>query len=60
MEIVVTLSRQLSWSYCLVLIRQSDYQAACKYWNKLKERLKKEGSESFTKCNRLKMEAQDG
>ena len=28
-----------------VLIQQPDYQTARKYWNKLKERLKKEGSE---------------
>jgi DNA-damage-inducible protein D len=39
-----------------VLILQSDYQIARKYWNKLKERLKKEGSESVTKCHQLKME----
>jgi predicted adenine nucleotide alpha hydrolase (AANH) superfamily ATPase len=43
-----------------VLIRQSDYQTARKYWNKLKERLRKEGSESVTNCHRLKMEAADG
>ncbi len=43
-----------------VLIQQPDYQAARKYWNKLKERLKKEGSQSVTKCNRLKLESADG
>ena len=43
-----------------VLIQQSDYQTARKYWNNLKERLKKEGSESVTNCHQLKMEAQDG
>jgi hypothetical protein len=43
-----------------VLIQQPDFQAARKYWNKLKERLKKEGSESVTNCHRLKMEAADG
>jgi hypothetical protein len=43
-----------------VLIQQSDYQTARKYWNKLKERLKKEGSESVTKCHQLKFEAADG
>ncbi len=42
-----------------VLIQQPDYQAARKYWNKLKERLKKEGSESVTKCHRLKLEAKE-
>ncbi len=41
------------------LIQQSDYQTARKYWNKLKERLKKEGSQSVTSCHRLKMEAAD-
>ena len=40
-----------------VLIQQPDYQTARKYWNKLKERLKKEGSQSVTNCHRLKMEA---
>jgi hypothetical protein len=39
------------------LIRQPDYQAAKNYWKVLKNRLKKEGSESVTKCNRLKLEA---
>ncbi len=43
-----------------VLIQQPDYQTARKYWNKLKERLKKEGSESVTKCHRLKLVAADG
>ncbi|MBI4620549.1 MAG: hypothetical protein HY739_10355 [Desulfobacterales bacterium] len=43
-----------------VLLQQSDYQTARKYWNKLKERLKKEGSESVTNCHQLKMEAGDG
>ncbi|MDO8370260.1 MAG: hypothetical protein Q7S71_06125 [Candidatus Nitrotoga sp.] len=32
-----------------VLTQQPDYQTARKYWNKLKERLGKEGSESVTK-----------
>jgi DNA-damage-inducible protein D len=43
-----------------VLVQQLDYQAARKYWNKLKERLKKEGSESVTNCHRLKLPAADG
>ena len=43
-----------------VLIQQPDYQAARNYWKVLKNRLKKEGSESVTKCNRLKMVAEDG
>jgi len=43
-----------------VLIQQPDHQIARKYWNKLKERLKKEGSQSVTNCHQLKMEAADG
>lgn len=43
-----------------VLIQQKDYQAARNYWKVLKNRLKKEGSESVTNCNRLKLEASDG
>jgi len=31
-----------------------------KYWNKLKERLKKEGNESVTNCHQLKLVAADG
>ena len=43
-----------------VLIEQKNYQKARKYWNKLKERLNKEGSESVTKCHQLKLIAADG
>jgi DNA-damage-inducible protein D len=43
-----------------VLTQQENYQTARKYWNKLKERLKKEGSQSVTNCHQLKMEAADG
>jgi len=43
-----------------VLIQQPDFQAARKYWNKLKERLKKEGSETVTNCHQLKMVAENG
>src|ERR1017187_3099245 len=43
-----------------VLTQQSDYQTARKYWNKLKERLSKEGSQSVTNCHRLKLPAADG
>ena len=43
-----------------VLTQQPDYQTARKYWNKLKERLSKEGSQSVTNCHRLKLPAADG
>jgi DNA-damage-inducible protein D len=43
-----------------ILIQQSDYQTARKYWNKLKERLHKEGSQLVTNCHQLKMTAEDG
>lgn len=43
-----------------ILTEQTDYQKARKYWNKLKERLKKEGSESVTNCHQLKFMATDG
>ncbi len=43
-----------------VLTQQADYQTARKYWNKLKERLSKEGNESVTNCHRLKLPAADG
>lgn len=53
-----------TWYFSVVdiiaaLIQQPDYQTARKYWNKLKERLRKEGSESVTNCHRLKLEAAD-
>jgi hypothetical protein len=43
-----------------VLTQQPDFQAARNYWKVLKNRLNKEGSESVTKCNRLKLPAADG
>ena len=43
-----------------VLLQHSDYKTACKYLKVLKNRLKKEGSESVTKCNRLEAGAENG
>lgn len=43
-----------------ILIQQSDYQVARNYWKVLKNRLAKEGSQSVTSCNRLKLPAADG
>ncbi|MFA6183736.1 MAG: Bro-N domain-containing protein [Parcubacteria group bacterium] len=43
-----------------VLTSPTDFQTARKYWNKLKGRLKKEGSESVTNCHQLKFIAKDG
>ncbi len=43
-----------------VLLQNKDYQTSRKYWNKLKERLKKEGSQSVTDCHQLKLPASDG
>ena len=54
-----------TWYFSVVdivaaLIQQPDYQAARNYWKVLKNRLNKEGSQSVTDCNRLKMVAEDG
>ena len=40
---------------CAVLTDQPDYDLAKNYWKVLKFRLKKEGNESVTNCNQLKM-----
>lgn len=42
---------------CQVLTNSADGR---KYWNKLKQRLKKEGNETVTNCHQLKIEAFDG
>ena len=43
-----------------VLTESGDYNTGRKYWNKLKQRLKAEGSELVTNCHQLKMKAADG
>lgn len=54
-----------TWYFSVVdiiqaLIQQPEYQTSRKYWNKLKERLKKEGSQTVTNCHQLKMTTADG
>ena len=45
----------------VAILIEKDYQTARKYWNKLAQRLRVEGSEqTVTNCHQLKMEAQDG
>lgn len=53
------------WYYSVVnvvgiLIEQEDYFTARKYWNKLNQRLREEGSEVVTNCHQLKLIAEDG
>jgi len=43
-----------------ILTEQHNYQGARNYWKVLKHRLLKEGNETVTNCNRLKMLAKDG
>lgn len=43
-----------------ILTDSPDYNTGRKYWNKLKQRLKEEGSELVTNCHQLKMTAADG
>jgi hypothetical protein len=42
------------------LLEQPNFQMARKYWNKLKVRLKNEGSQTVTNCHQLKLKAEDG
>jgi DNA-damage-inducible protein D len=54
-----------TWLFSVVdiiqaLTQQPDFQTARKYWNKLKQRLNDEGSQTVTNCHQLKMQAEDG
>lgn len=42
------------------LINRKDFKKAQSYWTTLKSRLKKEGSQSVTNCDKLKMLALGG
>jgi len=53
------------WYFSIVdvisaLTDQKNFQGARNYWKVLKHRLLKEGNETVTNCNRLKMRAADG
>ena len=56
---------QEKWYFSIVdvigiLTDQETYQGGRNYWKVLKHRLLKEGNETVTNCNRLKMPASDG
>lgn len=58
-------SEQEKWYFSVVdtieiLTEQSSHQGARNYWKVLKNRLRKEGNETVTNCNRLKLQAEDG
>ena len=45
----------------IAILIEKDYQSARKYWNKLAQRLRDEGSEqTVTNCHQLKLQANDG
>ena len=45
----------------IAILIEKDYQSARKYWNKLAQRLRDEGSEqTVTNCHQLKLESSDG
>jgi len=52
------------WYFSIVdviaVLTDNDFQGARNYWKVLKYRLKKEGNQSVTNCNQLKLKASDG
>lgn len=44
----------------VAVLTENDFQGARNYWKVLKHRLLEEGNETVTKCNRLKLVAEDG
>lgn len=55
---------QEKWYFAIVdvvsILTDNDHQGARNYWKVLKNRLLKEGNQTVTSCNRLKMQAVDG
>ena len=55
---------QEKWYFAIVdvvgILTDNDYQGARNYWKVLKNRLLKEGNETVTNCNQLKLRAADG
>lgn len=55
---------QEKWYFAIVdvigILTDNDHQGARNYWKVLKNRLLKEGNETVTNCNQLKMRAADG
>ena len=55
---------QEKWYFAIVdvvgILTDNDYQGARNYWKVLKNRLIKEGNETVTNCNQLKLRAADG
>ncbi len=43
-----------------ILTEQTDFKKSQSYWTTLKSRLKQEGNESVTKCDKLKLQSADG
>ena len=61
----VWIEKEEKWYFSVVdivkiLTDQTSFQLARNYWKVLKSRLKGEGSQVVTKCNRLKLTADDG
>ncbi len=58
-------AEEAKWYFSIVdvisiLTDQQNFQAARNYWKVLKSRLLKEGNETVSNCNRLKLVAEDG
>jgi len=57
--------KQEKWYFSVIdiisiLTEQTDFKKSQSYWTTLKNRLKKEGNESVTKCDKLKLQSADG